>query len=578
VTVTAYKHPPPATERATPVRRWIIDRRVPETMPESAALSRLRLIFVAFALFNGVALIPLILVNSNNTSVEIHSAALGSIALLGAWWVWGYRRGSRWLMDVVETVSLLIIGLAVGRPANAIAIFYAVIIFRCLYGSRLRASVRTAMFLGAYTAIVVASSGLDVHVFIANGIGLVFTAVVAQVIAESLRSHARALKRERILRQLGAMLGRFRDDHTMRESVLAALHELVATDTTARVSMARGTVHDMTTVAVAGDKADELRDGHAAMSELPAGLLEALLTNHVIRPTADESAASPKNFVRKPYVVLAPLIVTGDLIGLLTFGSDHALPPDFDEVLAILASQVSMWLEAQHTDSLLREKDRERARLLRHLVIAQEDERKLIAGDIHDDSIQEMAAVSIRLGMLRKHLNDAGALETLTKVEDSVTSSIGRLRNLMFRLRPPSLDEGGLAPALREQLSATAEECSFKWELTSDVIVEPAIEVRVPAFRIAQEAIANVRKHADARNVSIKISRRDGGLLVSVRDDGVGFSSDPRTQEIGHLGVTSMRERAEICGGNYSLTSSPGHGTTVEFWIPESLDRQEANA
>jgi signal transduction histidine kinase len=282
------------------------------------------------------------------------------------------------------------------------------------------------------------------------------------------------------------------------------------------------------------------------------------------------------NFVSKPHVVLAPLVVNGELTGILTFGSDSALPDDFDEVLAILATQVSMWLEAQQTDSLLREKARERVRLLRNLVIAQEDERKLIAGDIHDDSIQEMSAVAIRLGMLRKHLSDAGALETLTKVEGSVTSSIGRLRSLMFRLRPPSLDEGGLAPALREQLSATAEECSFKWELTSDVIVEPAIEVRVPAFRIAQEAIANVRKHAGAKNVSINISTRGGGLLVKVRDDGVGFSSDPRRQEVGHLGVTSMRERAEICGGKYRLTSAPGYGTTVEFWIPESLNQQEA--
>jgi len=579
VTITTYTRRPSAAQRVTPVRRQIAAYRSPETVrAESAALSRLRLIFLAFALFNGATLIPLILINSGNTTAGLHVAAFAAIALFGSWWIWGYKNGSRWPMDVVEAVGLLVIGLAVGRPANAIEIFYAVIIFRCLYGSRVRASVRTAMFLGAYTVIVVASSGQMFKDFIANAFGLVFTAVVAQVIAESLQSHERALKRERILRQLGAMLGRFRDDHTMRESVIAALHALVATDATARVSIARGTVHDMTTVAAAGDKADALRDGHAVMSKLPSGLLDALLTNHVIRPTADESAALPKDFVRKPYVVLAPLIVAGELIGLLTFGSDHALPADFDEVLSILASQVSMWLEAQQTDSLLRDKDRERARLLRHLVIAQEDERKLIAGDIHDDSIQQMAAVSIRLSTLRKHLNDAGALETLTKVEGSVTSSIGRLRSLMFRLRPPSLDEGGLAPALREQLSATAEECSFKWELTSDVIVEPVIEVRVPAFRIAQEAIANVRKHADAKNVSINISTRDGGLLVKVRDDGVGFSSDPEAQEIGHLGVTSMRERAEICGGTYSLTSSLGHGTTVEFWIPESLNPQGAIA
>jgi signal transduction histidine kinase len=73
--------------------------------------------------------------------------------------------------------------------------------------------------------------------------------------------------------------------------------------------------------------------------------------------------------------------------------------------------------------------------------------------------------------------------------------------------------------------------------------------------------------------VSLDITTKDGGVLVRVRDDGVGFASNGQTQEIGHLGVTSMRERAEICGGTYSISSMPGDGTTVEFWIPESLDK-----
>ncbi len=311
------------------------------------------------------------------------------------------------------------------------------------------------------------------------------------------------------------------------------------------------------------------------MSELPPPLLDALLASRVLRLTQSDAVPLPMNFIRKAHVVIAPLVVTGQLVGVLTIGSDVTLPADFDEVLTILASQVSMWMEAQGTDQLLREKDRERTRLLRHLVIAQEDERKLIAGDIHDDSIQEMAAVAIRLGMLRKHLTNAGALETLTKIEGSVTSSIARLRSLMFSLRPPSLDEGGLAPALREQLTATAEECSFKWTLTSDITIEPPIEVRVPAFRIAQEAIANVRKHANAKNVAINIEIDDVELLVTVRDDGVGFSPEERKQEVGHLGITSMRERAEICGGKYSITSAPGEGTNVEFSIPATLDREK---
>jgi len=180
--------------------------------------------------------------------------------------------------------------------------------------------------------------------------------------------------------------------------------------------------------------------------------------------------------------------------------------------------------------------------------------------------------------MLRKHLHDAGALEMLTKVESSVANSIGRLRHLMFRLRPPALEEGGLAPALREQLRAAAEECPFKWTLTSDIGAEPAIEVRVQAFRIAQEAIANVRKHANAKNVRIEIKETDGGISVQVNDDGIGFAAERLHQEVGHLGLTSMRERAELSGGRYSITTVPGHGTSVNYWIPDPPARKEEAA
>lgn len=577
---TTLKRQPSTPEDTTPDRGRIADWLRPgDAPPELAALNRLRRIFLAFALFNCVTVIPIAFVSSR-TTLHLRIAAFASIIILGARWIHGYRKRSfSWpLLDVVEGGALLAAGLAVGRPENAIGFFYAAIMFRSLYGSRTRARAHVLLFLGAFVTVVLLSgseavvSGLLAPVF-----GLLFTAMISRVIAETLSSHGRALKRERILRQLGGMLGRFRDDKRMRTSVLAALSALEGDDPATRVSIAQGSADNMAVVAVAGSDAESVQGKRCDPSKLPPTLFEALRDNHVVRPTLDESALVAINFVGKKHGIMAPLVVADQLIGLLSLASNHALPADLDEVVAILAAQVSMWLEGQHTDSLLRERDRERARLLRHLVLAQEDERKLIAGDIHDDSIQEMSAVAIRLGMLRKHLNDDGALETLTKIEGSVTSSIGRLRSLMFRLRPPALDEGGLAPALREQLSEIAGECGFTWEVNADMAVEPSAEVCVPAFRIAQEALANVRKHAQAQNVSITATTKDGGVRVIVRDDGVGFCLNDHPPEIGHLGVTSMRERAEICGGTYSIASAPGKGTTVEFWIPESLDIPEAS-
>jgi signal transduction histidine kinase len=97
---------------------------------------------------------------------------------------------------------------------------------------------------------------------------------------------------------------------------------------------------------------------------------------------------------------------------------------------------------------------------------------------------------------------------------------------------------------------------------------EPPGEIRAILFRIAQEALANVRKHADASRVDIEVSERDGGIILHVRDDGRGF--DPATERPvpGHLGMSAMPERAELAGGWCRVQSAPGEGTAVECWLP----------
>jgi PAS domain S-box-containing protein len=242
-----------------------------------------------------------------------------------------------------------------------------------------------------------------------------------------------------------------------------------------------------------------------------------------------------------------------------------------NEALGAIVVNARDVTERRRVEDALVETDRERARLLRHLVGAQEEERKLIAGDIHDDSIQVMSAAAIRLGMLRKYLKEPKPLELLDKLETSVESSISRLRQLMFSLRPPALDRDGLASAVREQLEMVAEDCGFEWTLASDLESEPSSEVRVNIFRIAQEALANIRKHAHASSVTVRLIRVNDGILTSITDDGRGFNKDAIAHHSarGHLGITSMRERAELAGGYHRITSTPSGGTRVEFWMPD---------
>jgi PAS domain S-box-containing protein len=215
----------------------------------------------------------------------------------------------------------------------------------------------------------------------------------------------------------------------------------------------------------------------------------------------------------------------------------------------------------------------ERSHLLDRLVDAQELERERIAGDIHDDPLQKLTAVGLRLNALRPHLGSDEGLAAMRVLESTVSTAIMRLRRLLFDLHPRTLDTGGLAEALHEFFDGLAGEGDeVDYLLDNRLATEPTSRIRVIAYRVAQEALQNVRKHAGATHVEVTLEPRDDGLFVSIVDDGVGadpevLASSPR----GHMGITSMRERVTIAGGWFRITSSPGAGARVEFWLPDTL-------
>ena len=235
--------------------------------------------------------------------------------------------------------------------------------------------------------------------------------------------------------------------------------------------------------------------------------------------------------------------------------------------------------EGRRTEAALRQSvetlkqvDENRRALLRRLVNAQEAERRAIASDIHDDSIQSMFAVGLRLFSLRESMHDAAQIEQVDRLQQNVQQSTDRLRHLLFELRPTALDEGGLPAALRQYLDAMKEETGIGVELQTALERNPASETQVIAYRIAQEALANVRKHAHARRVECAVSAVDDGVLTRIVDDGVGFDNGRNGSVPGHLGLIAMRERAEMAGGWFRITSSAGHGCVVEYWIPDARE------
>lgn len=211
--------------------------------------------------------------------------------------------------------------------------------------------------------------------------------------------------------------------------------------------------------------------------------------------------------------------------------------------------------------------------LLQHLVEAQEAERARIAADVHDDPVQAMAAVDLRLGLVQRRLelgNDlAGTLETLRELRTTVGEANDRLRYLLFDLDSPAQRED-LPTALREAAAFVLGE-SLRWDVRDD-----GADVRLPetsrvlAYRIAKEAMVNVRKHAAATSVVVTVTRHPEGLAVEIADDGVGLPVGGIVERAGHRGVADMHDRAAVAGGWVRVEPGEERGTVVRVWLPGS--------
>jgi signal transduction histidine kinase len=223
--------------------------------------------------------------------------------------------------------------------------------------------------------------------------------------------------------------------------------------------------------------------------------------------------------------------------------------------------------------SNLEKVEAERKHLLDRTMRGAEEERTRIATELHDGPIQRLTAVGYQLEEASLTLsggNHAGADELLSLAQRHLYAEISELRGLMATLRPPVLDELGLALALADQLDAFERRTGIMCFLDSDRETRLEPEIETVLYRVAQEALINVAKHSRAHHVWVYLRTDDDRADMQVRDDGIGF--DPASVNgltgRGHFGLASMRERVEIAGGRYRLLSSPGGGTAVRVRLP----------
>lgn len=203
---------------------------------------------------------------------------------------------------------------------------------------------------------------------------------------------------------------------------------------------------------------------------------------------------------------------------------------------------------------------------------ARAEERERIATDIHDDSVQVMASVALRLETLARSVEDPDVHTRLASLSDAVRGSMDRLRKLMFDLKSSELEAGGLIPALTDFLQRAQAEHGLGFSLQSSLDADPVLGVSVQLYRIAREAIANIVKHANANRIDMTLEQNGHEIRMTIADDGIGFCPAATSPE-GHIGLSSMRARAEAAGGHLEIESSPGNGSVVTVWLPHPASR-----
>jgi two-component system sensor histidine kinase UhpB len=301
------------------------------------------------------------------------------------------------------------------------------------------------------------------------------------------------------------------------------------------------------------------------------------MTAAELRPAEDHAAF--REFLRREagavhYGVFRHLKKTGEPIDI--DGVGHLVAWRGRPARLVQINDITERLRTQQTlQSLNRELElsHERLRALsRRLFEVQEEERRRLARDLHDDVGQALTALKIQLESLARAGAELGVRPRVDECVDTVQHTLEQVRQLSLSLRPPQLDDLGLAAALRSHLDRQARVAGLQAHFeTEDAPQELAPDTETACFRVAQEAINNVLRHARARNLWVRLFSAGGRLAISVRDDGRGFdlgSVRQRAANGASLGLVGMEERMALAGGSFELRSAPGQGTVLLATFP----------
>ena len=268
-----------------------------------------------------------------------------------------------------------------------------------------------------------------------------------------------------------------------------------------------------------------------------------------------------------------PLVAAGKTIGLCAFG--RTAPGYFTgehlRLAEAMAAQAATAIQNAQLFAQVEQGHRQQQALAHRLVETQETERRSIARELHDEAGQALTSLTIGLGLLEKDADQpVRVIEQARELKQIADGVLEGLHRLAVNLRPASLDRLGLVPAVRQYVDLCRRQNSLDIDLLVVGLEDEerlAPEVETTLYRVVQESLTNVVRHANALQVSVILERQDASVMAIIEDNGVGFDPVAALQR-GRLGLFGMHERAEMLGGSFTVESTPAQGTTIYLDLP----------
>jgi signal transduction histidine kinase len=393
-------------------------------------------------------------------------------------------------------------------------------------------------------------------------------AAQAAVAIENARLYESATRWSRQLEALHEVVSPFAgetDLERLLELICERIRELIGARL-ALIALPSGEESELRIAAVdgEGDAASELlghrlRREHSKIGRVLERRQSARVDSVLDDPEVDQDEARRLGVRTGLYV---PLVARGRAIGIVAVHDKLGPEARFSdgdlrltEIFAVRAAVAVELSERVARDTV------------RRVIEAQELERRRLARELHDETGQALTSILLGLKGIRAAGTDAEAAEAEAQLRELIVQALQDVRSLAVELRPTALDDFGLVAAL-ERLTATFSERSGVATVVEANLGDERLpaEVETVLYRLVQEALTNVVKHAAAGNVSIVLTRRDGGVGAVVEDDGRGFAAGDVREDA--LGIAGMRERLVLLGGSLTVESSPARGTALVAYVP----------